>query len=259
MVDSPVSRLSPQPSIVPQIPPSPMKTFTHHVVCFSLLCTGSVLAQNSLNFGLGNPSGGENIQNQLIFSNGGITARATGWSVSRTASSPVFQASQVAQWSPGIGVKNSSEYITDTPYVPYYVDNQDHYDFVLFVFSEKVEIDSVTVSPSAGTYDLDVSLWLGNVDSNLNLTGNSFADLNSLGFGTRVDDDWYATNSPRNVNLATPVGGVNAMLVGGRVGGDSSFDRFKVNTVYGATVIPEPSPVGLLGLAAVMLAARRRR
>lgn len=213
--------------------------------------------QTALNFNLG--ATGETIQDQLVFANAGVTAIATAWSVDRSSMASGFVQSELVRWSPGIGVKNSSEVITDTPYVPFYVDNQDHYDFVLFVFSEKVDITRVSVHPSAGTFDLDASFWLGNVDSNIDLTGDVFADLSGLGFGSRINDDSYASNSPRTLNITTPAGGVNAMLFGARVGGDYENDRFKISAFGGTTVIPEPSSFALIAGSLLLGVLRRRR
>ncbi len=101
--------------------------------------------------------------------------------------------SLLIQWGPGLGVKQASEFIAGTPYVPFYVDNEDHYDFMLFVFSQKVDINQVQISPSGNTFDLDVSFWLGNVDASFNLNGEAFSDLPIAGFGTRADNNWTPT------------------------------------------------------------------
>lgn len=221
------------------------------VACIAPLC-----AQTSLSFDLGGP--GETVRDQFVFADGGVTATATAFSVNRTISGATFQDSQIVQWSPGIGVKNSSEVITDTPYVPYYVDNQDHYDFVLFVFSNQVDITSVKISPSSGTFDLDASYWLGNINTSTDLSGASFAGLTTFGFGSRIDSDSIASSTSRTFGISSPTGGVNAMLVGARVGGDTNYDRFKISTVQGVTVIPEPTTAGLL-VCSLALALRRRR
>jgi hypothetical protein len=233
-----------------------MNPSTRLFVSLFLACIAPLCAQNSLNFNLGGP--GETIRDQFVFADGGVTATATAFSVNRTASGATFQDSKVVQWSPGIGVKNSSETITDVPYVPYYVDNQDHYDFVLFVFSGQVDVTSVKITPSSGTFDLDASYWLGNIDTNTDLYGATFAGLASFGFGPRTDSDSVASNSPRTFGIDTPTGGVNAMLVGARVGGDANYDRFKISTVQGVAVIPEPTTAGLL-VCSLALALRRRR
>ncbi|MCU0750914.1 MAG: PEP-CTERM sorting domain-containing protein, partial [Akkermansiaceae bacterium] len=233
-----------------------MKVCTSLFVSMLLGISGHAFGQTGLSFDLGGP--GENIQDHLVFSSEGVTATATAWSVDRNQISSGFAASEVVQWSPGLGVKNSTEFITDTPYVPCYVDNQDHFDFILFVFSQKVDIQSITVHPSAGTFDLDASYWLGNIDPALDLSGSGFGNLAAYGFGSRMDNDSFASNSPRSFGISSPTGGVNAMLIGARIDGDGEFDRFKISGFSGVTVIPEPSSL-LMGLGALGIAMRRRR
>lgn len=234
-----------------------MKTFVRLVVSFSLACISQLGAQTSVHFNLGGP--GETIQDHFVFASGGVTATATAWSMSRSATSPTFQPSEVVQWSPGIGVKNATESITTVPYVPFYVDNQDHYDFVLFVFSKKVDIASVQITPSAGTFDLDASFWFGNVDSGVSLTGSSLSGLTNLGFGSRLNNDSVASHSARTLGLTTPDGGVNALLFGSRVNGDAEHDRFKISAVHGTTLVPEPSSAGLVIASLAFALGRRRR
>lgn len=234
-----------------------MTALSRLLVTSCLAFSSQLGAQTSLDFNLGGP--GETIQDSFIFANGGVTATATAWSISRTVQNPTFQQADIVRWSPGIGVKSGSETITDVPYIPYYVDNQDHYDFVLFVFSEKVEISTVKVHPSSGTFDLDASYWLGNIDPSLDLTGDSLASLISSGFGARIDSDGTVSHAPRSVNVTTPSGGVNALLFGAKIGGDSDFDRFKISAIGGTTVIPEPgSAMLMLGSLALALGRRRR-
>ena len=235
-----------------------MSTFTRILAAMFCALIGSLSAQTSLTFNLGGPAYVESMQNSMTFANGGITATATAWSISRTAANPVFQSSEVVQWSPGIGVKNSTEVITDTPYVPYYVDNQDHYDFILFTFSKKVDLDSIMVHPSAGTFDLDVSYWTGNISSNLDLTGDTLASLTSQGFNNKINNDSVASNSPRTFNLDNPMGGVNALLVAARINGDADYDRFKISNLH-VTTIPEPSSAGLMIAALAFGLSRRKR
>ncbi|RYD36286.1 MAG: hypothetical protein EOP85_18375, partial [Verrucomicrobiaceae bacterium] len=88
--------------------------------------------------------------------------------------------------------------------------------------------------------------------------GDTLADHISSGFGSRIDSDSVASNSPRNVGISTPSGGVNALLFGARVGGDANFDRFKISSIGGSTVIPEPGSA-MLALGALGLAVGRRR
>ncbi|MES2660355.1 MAG: PEP-CTERM sorting domain-containing protein [Verrucomicrobiota bacterium] len=234
-----------------------MKTLTSLVVSSLLGCFGQLSAQTGLTFNLG--GAGETVSNQMVFANNGVTATATAWSVNRSSQGLGFAQSQLVQWSPGIGVKNSTEVITDTPYVPFYVDNQDHYDFVLFVFSEKVDITRVKIHPSSGSFDLDASFWLGNVDENLDLTGEVFADLGGYGFGSKINNDGVVSNSPRDLGITTPGDGVNAILIGARIGGDADFDRFKLSSITASTVIPEPSSFAMLAGSLALVVGRRRR
>lgn len=230
-----------------------MKTLLAALACWSLAVLCRTEAQNSVSFNLGAP--GETITDQLIYSNNGLTATATAWS--RPVSGGMFEQSQLAQWSPGIGVKSAGEVITSVPYVPFYTDNETYYDFVLFVFDRPVEIDQVKVHPSGNTFDLDVSYWLGNIDPSLDLAGAGFNDLSGLGFGPRIDDDVPAGNAARWVNVNSNTGGINALLVGARVSGDSGIDRFKIQTLDVTPAIPEPASA-LMSILGIPMLMRRK-
>ncbi|MEP2775104.1 MAG: PEP-CTERM sorting domain-containing protein [Luteolibacter sp.] len=236
-----------------------MKTIPRICALIAIFSYGHAFGQNSFQLNLGGVNGAETIANSFVFSGNGVSATAKSWSISRTGTAPTLQRSEIVQWGPGLGSKNSSEVITDTPYVPYYVDNQDHYDLILFVFDKQVDLTSINLNPSGKNFDTDVSYWFGNVSSDINLTGKSLADLSALGFGSIHHDDTAPSTSSRNVGLTSPADGVNALLVGARVGGDSSFDYFKLSTVNGTTVVPEPSAAMLCGLAAMTLLVRRKR
>lgn len=240
----------------PHNSPQTMNALARTVVSSCLALSSQLVAQTSLDFNLGGP--GETIQDTFLFSSGGVTATATAWSLSRTAQNPTFQQAELVRWSPGIGVKSGTEAITNIPYVPYYVDNEERYDFVLFVFSKKVELSSVKIHPSSGTFDLDASYWLGNVDSSLDLSGDSLSSLIASGFGSRINDDGVVSHAPRTLDITTPAGGVNALLFGARIDGDANFDRFKISAIGGSTVIPEPGSA-MLALGALGLAMGRRR
>ncbi len=236
-----------------------MKTIKCLFASLFLISIGQLTAQTSFTLNLGGPDPVETIQNSFIFADGTIKATATAWSISGAAANPSFMQSEVVQWSPGLGVKNSSEVITDTPYVPFYVDNENHYDFVLFIFSGKVDIMHVAINPSGRTFDLDASFWLGNVNPALNLTGQSLEGLDALGLGSPLSNDAAASNSPRSVPVVTPTGGVNALLFGARVNGDVNLDRFKISSVSGTTVIPEPSSAALAMMLGGFALCRRKR
>ncbi len=236
-----------------------MKTFLHVCALLSVLTLGRASGQNSFHLNLGGANGVETISNTLVFSGNGVSATAKSWSVSRTGSGPTLQRSELVRWSPGIGSKNSTETITNVPYVPYYVDNQDHYDLVLFYFDKKVDLSSVSLNPSGNNFDTDATYWFGNVSSDLSLTGKTLSNLTSLGFGNAMNSDTSPSRNSRSIALNTPAGGVNALLIGARVGGDSDYDRFKISGVNGTTVVPEPSAAMLCGLAGMTMLLRRKR
>lgn len=231
-----------------------MKSKLFHLFApLCLVCSGALSAQ-SVSINLGGPDYAETIKNQFIFTKGDLSVTATGWSVSRNQDAPFIQ-SQIAQWSPGIGVKNSSEKITDVPYVPYYVDNETHYDFVLFVFNKTVDVDRISINPSGHHFDRDVSYQLLNLSADESLSGRTLAQIGSLSHS-----DAAAGTSSRWIDVSSPSHGVNALLIGARVGGDSTFDRFKIGTIESTAlaVVPEPSTLLLAGFSTAFLWRRRR-
>ncbi|QTN33897.1 PEP-CTERM sorting domain-containing protein [Akkermansiaceae bacterium] len=239
-----------------------MKTTLRICASLFVVCLGQAFAQTSFTLNLGGPANVETIRNSMIFSGGGVSATARSWSISQTGTLPKLAQSEVVQWEPGIGSKNSSEVITTVPFVPYYVDNKDHYDFILFVFDRNVDLTSLSINPSGNNFDTDASYWFGNVNSNISLTGKDLSELSSLGFGLRKDNDTVPSTLARTFSLTGgPTGGANALLVGARVTGDADFDRFKISTIRGNTVtaIPEPSMLGLLAAGVALIAFRRRR
>ncbi len=240
-----------------------MKAFLRILASLAVACLCQVSAQTGFTLNLGGATNAETIKSSMVFSGGGVSATARSWSISRTDPRGEFTRSEIVQWSPGIGSKNSSEAITTVPYVPYYVDNEDHYDLILFVFDQKVELTSLSLTPSGKTLDTDVSYWFGNVDPNVSLTGDNGSGFSSFGFGSMNSSDTSPGSSARSFNLTgAPTGGVNALLVGARVFGDSDFDRFKISAIRGDTVVnavPEPGATGLIALGFVLAGIRRRR
>lgn len=220
---------------------------TRLFVSLLIACVAQVSAQTSLSFNLGAP--GTTIQDQFVFADGGVTATATAYSSSQTSFDSLFEDSQIVQRNPGIGVRNPP---------PNYRDYQNHYDFVLLVFSEQIDITSVDIRPSTGAFDLDTFYWLGNIITDTDLDGVSFAGLTTLGFGSRIDNDSVTNSAPRSFGITTPSGGVNALLIGARIGSNAHYDNFKIAAIHGMTVIPEPTTAGLL-VCSLAFALRRRR
>ena len=134
------------------------------------------------------------------------------------------------------------------------VDNNGSYDFVLFVFNSVMDPTSILINPY-GTYDRDVTYWVGNLGANL-----STLNLGNMNLGTRMWDDSTASDNSRSVNLLGGTG--NALLIAARLpgnGADESIDRFKIESLSANTAVPEPATFGLAGMALVGLGLLRRR
>lgn len=193
----------------------------------------------------------------------GVRLDVTGWGYtydtgSRSSQQNVaLQSGRLGRWSSGLGVCNRAESCQD----PYHqVDNDGIDDWVLFFFSEAVDVTSVRIDPYRDT-DRDVSYYLGNVTGPLNLTGVRYSDLDELGFGAVQNSTASSSSSARNVTING--GFVNALLVGGYLGGTDQDDWFKIVSITADTPsrsIPEPGSLLLmLSGAAMAVPVLRRR
>lgn len=218
----------------------------------------------------------------LTFTQDGIKVKATPWSGELgTGSSTAISANpgsnaRLGQWSAGLGVCNqSSSSSCGNP--EHQVDNVGTNDWVLFTFSEAIDIQSIIVDPccDGDARDTDVSYWAGNLSLTgsdglgFNLAGYDNAELNTLFGMNRVDQSGPSqTGAVTHVISTTPSSKmVNAILFGAKVGNPdttSAKDYFKIKTIVGIgqdITVPEPGVLAMvgLGLAAIAHRARRRR
>lgn len=180
--------------------------------------------------------------NSRSFTSGGITVTATAWSYNGS-----FQDARLGQWSTGLGVCADGEGSCSTP--DHQVDNAGTDDYVLFRFSAPVDPLTVRIDPY-GTWDRDVSYFVGNVASSLDLENKQYSDLAGLGFSSIFNSNGTASSNYRDVSISNPFA-VNALLFGAKYLGenDSSYtDRFKITLMTGSTSVPEPSSMLLLAL-----------
>jgi hypothetical protein len=137
------------------------------------------------------------------------------------------------------------------------VDNHGNFDFVLFKFSTSVDPVSIVINPY-GTYDRDVTYWIGNGNTNLSSIG--LTGLSGAGFGSRIDDDSTVSGNARTVSLGG--GNGNELLLAARLSGngaDDYLDYFKIESLTVNTAVPEPASLSLAGLALTTIELLRRR
>lgn len=201
---------------------------------------------------------GSGYGNVRTFTVGAVTVTVTAWGLTGN-SETTFQTAQLGRFDTGLGSCNrSSGEQTGCGSPQHQVDNSGADDFVLFQFSKLVDPVSVTINPY-GSRDRDVSYWVGNVASNLNLTGYAVSGLGGLGFGARTDDSSTASDDPRTVSIGG--GQVNSLLFAGKVG--DYDDYFKIASLAleipeETRDIPEPAAMTLLVASLLGLATRRR-
>ncbi len=198
--------------------------------------------------------------NVRTYTNDGVTVTVTAWGLTGH-SDTTFQTANLGQYTGtnlGLGVCNQNEGNNcDSP--THQVDNAGANDFVLFQFSSVLTSPiTITITPY-GTYDRDVTYYTGTAASGLNLTGDALSGLSAVGLGNMQNSPSSISSSTRTVTL-TISGGINSILFGAAVAGDSNPDYFKINgltaNVSGA---PEPATNALVGATLVGLCALARR
>jgi hypothetical protein len=228
----------------------------------AVLAAGTLVAAQAatidFNFKSTGTNTGSGYGNERTFTSGDVTVTASAWGLSSLSST--FVAGQLGRAnSVGLWACNASEGL-NCPSPQHQIDNSYGYDFILFEFSTPVDPSSITIK-SYNSADLDVSYWLGG-GKDLSLAGVSYANLSSLFASGHLFSDSNPNSAGRTVSLVND-GGVNALLVGARVGGDRYKDYFKLSALSVDTVsdVPEPGTFLLSGaaLAALGLIGRRKR
>jgi hypothetical protein len=210
---------------------------------------------NSALVAQGGTFGAGSTGNTRTYTSGGITLTVSAWAYTFGSSDTALAPAALGKWTPGLGVCNNTEDCEDPQHQ---VDNIGAEDWVLFQFSSPVDVTSVTIDPS-GTWDRDVSYFLRNSMTALNLNGVTYAGLAGVGFGGQQNDSASADDDLRMVLIS---GGLaNGMLFGGFLGGtDDDDDRFKIRSLTATTAtVPEPATMLLLVAGSGVLHRLRRR
>ncbi len=203
-------------------------------------------------------SSGSGFGNIRTFTTGGVVVTVTSWGLTGN-SGTTFQTAQTGRFGTGLGICNQSEGAScDSP--AHQADNYGQYEFALFLFSAPLDLVAFTIDPW-GTWDRDVTYYTGtSVSSSVSLTGAGFAGLAGLGFSGPTHNDSTSSTDPRLVLISGS--GLNAVLLGARVGGDSIVDRFKIKSMIGSvsdTPVPEPSTFALIGFTLMGIGWLRRK
>jgi len=203
---------------------------------------------------------GSSYGNTVTFYEGSEKLRTAAWS--NTAEAPVggFEAAYIRRFSSGLGVCNPDEgAITDcmSGSLDHQVDNVSQQDVVLFLFESPQAMDSLTVDPF-GTWDRDMSFWVGTVSPTITLTGATFNTLASLGFSSQVNSLNGAGDAALTIGLGGLVG--NALLVGALNPADGTPDRFKIRQLVTSApaIVPLPAAAWLFLSALGSMAGLRR-
>jgi hypothetical protein len=178
------------------------------------------------------------------------------WGHTRGKKNDAFEAGKGIVYPTGVGVTNRDER-DRTP--DHQIDNGRGNDWVLIVFDSAVTDVKIVVNPY-GVWDRDVTYYTANVSGPVDLDGLTYSDLADLGFGERTDDLSTRSKESREVEIQGDTSSFNAILIGAQLGkqGFRGVDRFKIDGVSAAAVIPEPS-VAMLGLFGMLGLLRRRR
>lgn len=236
-----------------------MKTTSLVAAAFASWLVVSASGQ-SVTWNFSGSGGAGSFANSRSFTSSGVTVKASAWAYTFGSSDSALETAALGQWSTGLGVLDRSEGLSASD-PEHQVDNYGPDNFVLFEFSSPVRNVSVAIDPY-GTWDRDVSYWVGYAESPLNLDGKTYSNLSGLGFASQVNNTSSASDSPRTVTI-TSVNPFNKLLFGAQVGAPTSsdIDRFKINCLSGTPTqyIPEPGSLALLGLGGLALGFRRSR
>jgi hypothetical protein len=164
---------------------------------------------------------------------------------------------------------------TAGPNYQHALDNTQAYESLLFSFASAVTVNGLSIGFKGADADATVLEYTGSGDPTASLTlaaTGGYAGLLANGWKLvgNILDMSTSTSNPDNFNSLTTSGSVASKYwmvgayipnIGTNGAGDSNIDSFKVNgiSLVGASSVPEPGSIALLGIAGAALALSRRR
>ena len=218
----------------------------------------SAFAATTISFTLGGSvsSGYSNTGEAVAFTNNGITATLTGWSVN---SQGVISAGRVSVWSSGVGVLNSR---TDNSHT---IDNSGWTDFLLLQFANPVRLEDAQFNAgwhSMNDTDATIGYGFASLDQITSLNGETWSVpwLNTYQSGAAG----ASGNNTRNIN---PQGfnGTTWLIGASFANPDRRLDGFKLERITVSAAVPEPTTWAMMILGfgfvggAIRSAKRRQK
>ncbi|WP_380875490.1 PEPxxWA-CTERM sorting domain-containing protein [Sphingomonas sp. DBB INV C78] len=196
-----------------------------------------------------------------------VKVKVTAWTaMPKTGGGYTVQDAYLGRFSNGLGDTNDSDQGGANNY--HTIDNKNGFDFLIFQFDKKVEVEGAYFTPYsiAGSTDSDASIMIGNTSTPYSSPALSFPTWASVDtpFNAFQHSDGGSSAAYRGLNGNNETG--NLLFLGASFTSYSKYDGFKIKYLKVKTVpvvtpfVPEPATWAMMitGFGLVGAAMRRR-